>query len=175
MLIRRSLSKSFNKNAMKRKTFSIFLILSFVFSVSAQNKEARQIDEFGNIPCGDLRHRLDSFLVELQNNPQSRGYVIVYDGKHYSCNYSRGRNPEIKYQLPVFGEATLLTQQMLKHFKFRNVSPDSYLFISGGYRENYTVELLVVPTGAKPPKPTLTADEIKYRKGKLMEIICGEV
>ena len=160
---------------MQRYFFTFLLLFSFVFSVSAQNKEARIFDEFGNVPCGELRFRLDNFLVELQNNPQSRGYVIVYDGKHNSYNYSRGRNPEIKYQLPVFGEATLLTQQMLKHFKYRNVSPDSYLFISGGYRENYTVELLVVPTGAKPPKPTLTADEIKYRKGKLMEIICGEV
>ncbi len=161
---------------MKQKSFfSFLLLLLFVFSVSAQNKEARQFEEFGNIQCGDLRSRLDNFLIELQNNPQSRGYVIVYDGKHYFYDYSRGRNPKIKYQLPVFGEATLLTQQILKHFKYRNVSPDRYLFISGGYRENYTVELWVVPTGAKPPKSTPTANEIKYRKGKLTGIVCEDV
>lgn len=160
---------------MKHKFFTVFSILLFAFNVDAQNKEMRKFEEFGNIQCGDLRTRLDLFLIELQNNPQSKGFVIVYDGKHYSYDYSRGGNPKIKYQLPVFGEATLLTQQMLNHFKYRNFPSDRYLFISGGYRENYTVELWVVPTGAEPPKPTPTANEIKYRKGKLKGIICGEV
>ena len=160
---------------MKKQLFSFLLTLFFALNISAQNKEARKFDEFGNAQCEDLRMRLDNFLFELQNNPQSKGYVIVYDGKHYYYDYSRGRNPKIKYQLPVLGEATLLTHQMLKHFKFRVGPSDRYLFISGGYRENYTVELWVVPTGAKPPKPTPTLEDIKYRNGKLRGIICGEV
>ena len=159
---------------MKKFLFSFLILVSFSISVSAQNKEAQKLEEFGNIQCEDLRARLDLFLIELQNNPQSRGYVIVYDGKHYSYDYSRGWKPKIKYQLPVFGEATLLTQQMLNHFKHRQVPSDRYLFLSGGYREYYTVELWVVPKEAKPPKPTPTLNEIKYRKGKLVGIICEE-
>ncbi|CAN5843927.1 hypothetical protein BH20ACI4_BH20ACI4_18670 [soil metagenome] len=152
---------------MKKLLFIFIIIFTTVITISTQIKEARLFDEFGNAECEDLRTRLDSFLVELQNNPQSRGYVIVYDGMQYSYD-SR------KLQNPVFGEATLLTQQMIQHFKYRNFSPDRYLFINGGFRQNYEVELWIVPKYSKPPTLTPTVDEVKYRKGKLVGIVCGD-
>jgi hypothetical protein len=158
---------------MKKQLFSFLLLLLLFSSVSAQDKEARLVDEFGRIQCEDLRMRLDNFLVNLQNSPQSRGHIIVYDGKHSFYDY-RKKDPKLEYRLPIFGEATLLTQQMLTHFKFRKFPPEKYLFITGGFRENYTVEFWIVPKGVKPPTPSPTLDEIKYRKGKLVGVICEE-
>ena len=152
---------------MKKLRFIFFVIFSTVISISAQTIEARLFDQFGSLECENIRTILDSFLVELQNNPQSMGYVIVYDGMHYSYD-SR------KWQNPVFGEATRLTQQMLQHFKFRRFPPDKYLFINGGFRENYEVELWIAPKYAKPPMPKPTVENIKYRKGKLVGIVCED-
>jgi hypothetical protein len=49
---------------------------------------------------------------------------------------------------------------------FRRFPKEKVLFISGGFRENHTVELWVVPNGANPPKATPTLESMKYRKGK---------
>ena len=67
---------------MKKQLFSFLLALFFALSISAQNKEARKFDEFGVISCGEFRSRLDNFLGELQNEPKSNGFVIVYEGKY---------------------------------------------------------------------------------------------
>ena len=160
---------------MKTRIFSFLLIFSFVISVAAQTKEARKIDEFGSIECEELRARLDNFLSELQNTPQAKGFLIVYEGKYFQRVYDRFPDEKIKTYLPAFGEANYRTQVFLNHFKFRNSSsPDSYLFVSGGYRENHTVEMWIVPNGTIPPKPTPTLDKMKYRKGKPLKIVCNE-
>lgn len=156
-----------------KKLLLFFVLFTAVFSVSAQTKEARLFEEFGNLSCEDLRNRLDLFLIELQNSSDSKGYVMVYEGNYYSYDYRR-KTSELKYQFPVFGEATLLSQHMLQHLKYRKFPPEKYLFISGGLRENYTVQLWIFPKHAKPPIPTPTLDKIKYRKGKLLGVVCSE-
>lgn len=40
--------------------------------------EGQPVDEFGDIDSDDMRARLDSFFVELQNNPKHSGFVQVY-------------------------------------------------------------------------------------------------
>ncbi|MBC7900487.1 MAG: hypothetical protein H7070_10605 [Saprospiraceae bacterium] len=61
------------------KTFLI-LILFLTFSVGASSQErsnAILVDEFGEIPCGDLLSRTDGFLAELMNHPADIGYVKI--------------------------------------------------------------------------------------------------
>jgi NADH:ubiquinone oxidoreductase subunit 5 (subunit L)/multisubunit Na+/H+ antiporter MnhA subunit len=65
---------------MKKQVFSFLLIISFVFSVSAQTMEARKVYEFGNTNCDDFRASLDILLTELNNSLDSKGYVFVYEG-----------------------------------------------------------------------------------------------
>lgn len=159
---------------MKKQILIFLFLLSFAFDVAAQLEEPRKVDEFESIQCEDLRTRLDSFLVEIQNNPQSKGFVIVYEGKYSSYIYNRSGISKRKYHLPTFGEANYRTQVFLKHFQFRQFQSDKYLFIDGGFRENHSVELWIVPDTAKPPKPTPTLSNIKYRKGKPILIVCDE-
>ncbi|MDQ3748426.1 MAG: hypothetical protein M3367_05320 [Acidobacteriota bacterium] len=160
---------------MRNLSFSLIFFIFLAFSASAQTKEARKIDEFGVIPCGDFRSRLDNFLAKLQNELRSKGFVIVYEGKYSYQIYDQYPKTKLKTYLPAFGESNYRTQIMMNHFKFRNFPSDKYLFISGGYRENHAVELWIIPNGATPPKPTPTLDKINYRKGKPIKIDCGEV
>ena len=54
--------------------------------------EARKIDEFGDICCDAEMTRLDNYLIELQKDPSTQGYIIYYGGRFYdSCRYRKGR------------------------------------------------------------------------------------
>jgi hypothetical protein len=51
----------------------------------------------------------------------------------------------------------------------RGVDAKRIVVINGGYREEWTAELWIVPKGATPPNPspTLAAKDIRFRKGKI--------
>jgi len=159
--------------AMNRNLLILLVLFALSASLFSQSKEARQVDEFGSNECEDLRSRLDTFLVELQNNPQSTGFVIVYEGK-YTQNVHNRKGSKQKTYLPVFGEAALRIKSFRQHFVFRGQAGGPYLFIDGGYREFHTVELWIVPDGAKPPLAKPTLDTMKYRKGRPLGLGCEE-
>ena len=159
-----------------KKQFLIFLLLlSFVGSVSAQIKEAQKIGEFDAVGCDDLRQRLDLLAMEVNKLPKSKGYNIVYEGKNIKYKLDRNGNmrPTKETILPVFAQSAINTQLMMRHLLgFRNLPKESFLFISGGYRELYTVELWLVPDGTiLKPMPNLT--KMNYRKGKPIDICEG--
>jgi hypothetical protein len=55
-------------------------ILLLAFGVGATGQErprAVLIDEFGEIPCGDLLGRTDNFIAELMKYPRDTGYVTL--------------------------------------------------------------------------------------------------
>jgi hypothetical protein len=68
------------KKSLYYKPLSI-VILFFVLTISAIGQEvptARQIDEYGKIVSNDEKKILDHFNSELQSDPSSSGYVIVF-------------------------------------------------------------------------------------------------
>lgn len=160
---------------MKKQLFSFLLALFFAFSVSAQNKEARKFDEFESYNCEDMMARLDYFANDIVNEPNSKGFVIVYEGKYFKyVNNSKGED-KLKNFLPRFSESAFRTRLMQNYLlNFRRFPKEKILFISGGFRENHTVELWTVPNGANLPKSLPTFKDMKYRKGK-PENICSEI
>jgi hypothetical protein len=150
----------------------------FAFLVTASAQEAEKLDSFGEVPCEELRGRLDNFLVHLRNEPSAKGFVIVYEGKYSRPVYKRNQQPEYKDFLPAVGEAKYRRQVMASHFRYRKFSVDGtsiadrISIVDGGFRENFTAEFWIVPSGTEPPKPTPTLDKIKYRKGKPAKIVC---
>jgi hypothetical protein len=155
---------------MKKQLFSFLLIISFVFSVSAQTKEARKIDELINYDCDDMLARLDRLASQTMKDSKAKAFIIIYEGR-YSLNVSNKGENEKRIFLPRFGESVVRTQIMQNHLlNFRNLPREKILFVSGGFRENHTVELWVVPNGANPPKPTPTLENMKYRKGNPVNV-----
>jgi len=57
----------------------------FAFGIGANGQEpprAVLVDEFANLPCGDLLSRLDMLAYEATKTPNSVGYVVLYPGKN---------------------------------------------------------------------------------------------
>jgi hypothetical protein len=109
--------------------------------------QARKIDEYGNIRFNDEKARLDNYAIELQNDPTAQGYLICYGGR-------RGRTGEAQRRCDRAKDYLVNT---------RGISGDRIVTVDGGYKEELTVELWVVPSGANPPtgSPTVDPSEVK--------------
>ena len=149
-----------------KKSISGFLFLIVCgFSVFAQAEEARMIDEFGVIPCDEYLARVDAMAIEKANNQNAQIYVFIYEGKEKIPDYNNG-NVTYKTYLPRYGLAKAKIESMKKYLEFRKFTPQNYVFANGGFREEFRVEIWLVPPGAEAPKPTPTLEKMKYRKGK---------
>lgn len=146
-------------------------ILACAANAFAQ-QEARKFDEMGQLYCDDAKSRLDFFAIQLQQEPGAKGYIIFYGGKDYLRGvYNRKAKRYVDVRLlPVRGEAQLRIAPLKDYLiNSRGVEESKIEVIDGGYRQEFTIEFWIVPSGAKPPLPlpTLKETEIKFRKGKV--------
>jgi hypothetical protein len=95
----------------------------------------RKFDEYGNISRDDEKARLDNFAIQLQQEPDSQGYVIIYAGR-------RTRPGDVQKRIDRVREYLV---------NLRGIDARRLVTLSGGTREDLTVELWIVPTGAAPP------------------------
>jgi hypothetical protein len=111
---------------------------------------AREFDECDNCTFDDQKARLDNLAVELQNDPSTRAYVIAYGGR----------------MSPVGQVEKLMSRAREYLVTQRGIDASRLVVVNGGFREDDSVELWVVPSGASAPQPTPTvqAGEIKRRK-----------
>jgi len=143
---------------------AIFALTAGVPAMAQTSNGAREFDKFGSICCEDEKARLDNFAVHLQNEPEAQGYIIFYEGRRYSSCYNR------RARIPRRGEATARAARMKPYLTdARGLDAKRVIIINGGYREEWTAELWIMPKGTKPPKPTptLEAKDIKFRRGKI--------
>jgi hypothetical protein len=99
--------------------------------------EGRKFDEFGPINRDDEKARLDNYAIQLQQEPDSQGYIIVYTGRRARPGEQQKRMDRLREYL----------------INLRGVDARRLVFLPGGTREETTVELWLVPTGATPPTP----------------------
>jgi hypothetical protein len=112
-----------------------------------KNPVPRKFDEYGNIAFNDEKARLDNFAIELQNEPGSQGYIIAYGGRRARANEAQARADRAKDYL----------------VNTRGIDSGRLVTVDGGYKEDLTVELWIVPSGATPPaaSPTVDASEVQ--------------
>jgi len=118
-------------------------------SVSLSEKRqtaARKFDEYGKIPLKDENARLDAFVQEMKNDAMAKGYIISYGG----------RKSRAKDALTMANKAKGYAVKKGKLKTLRIVT------INGGYKEEPTTELWIVPSGAAAPvvSPTVDASEV---------------
>ncbi len=93
----------------------------------------RDIDEFGVLANDEVRARLDSFFVELQNNPTATGYII---------NYGKARD--------VARRETLIRN----HIRFRNFDASRIILLRGDQNGGMLrTRFVLCPSGAPAPTP----------------------
>jgi hypothetical protein len=95
--------------------------------------------------------RLDNMMINVQNNPKSRGYIIIYCGK--SCFYGE-----------VEAHFTGIRQALSR----RKHDLDSISLVFGGFREETTTEFWLVPDHACPPTatPNFGTDKIIFVRSR---------
>jgi hypothetical protein len=110
---------------------------SCTFTIS-QRLVARKFDEYGDIRFNDEKARLDNFAIQLQNEPGSTGYIVVYAARTGPAGQAQARADRAKDYL----------------VNTRGIDAARIVTIDGGCREDLTVELWIAPQGA----PAVTAD-----------------
>ncbi|HEY0365049.1 MAG TPA: hypothetical protein VGC73_01170 [Pyrinomonadaceae bacterium] len=98
---------------------------------------SRKFDEFPDISRNDEKARLDNFGIELQNDPTSIGYVIVYPGR-------------ASKRADVQGHFGSVVDYLVNS---RGMDASRIKTIEGPKRDHLFVELWVTPQGATPPNP----------------------
>jgi hypothetical protein len=111
---------------------------------------AREFDECNNCTFDDQKARLDNLAVELQNDPSTRAYIIAYGGR---------TSPLAQVEILMKRARDYIIEQ-------RGIDAARITTVNGGFREDDSVELWVVPSGAAPPQatPTIQAGEVKPKK-----------
>ena len=106
-----------------------------------------RVDEYGPIRRNDEKARLDNFAIALQNAPGAQGYIIAYGGR-------RGREGEAQARAN-FARDYLVTT--------RGIDASRIVTVDGGFREEASTELWLVPQGATPPtaSPTLQPGDVQ--------------
>lgn len=150
--------------------FASFCIAAFLFIyVSAKETQSfpqtnqsttRQFDIYGDVPFEREQEHLNNFAAALQDSPNQVGYIIVYGGR-------RGR----------FGEATARANRDYDYLvKERGIDADRIKFGEGGYREELTVELYVLPLNEDgeaeypPVSATVKPTEVEIIDEKLLSL-----
>lgn len=91
--------------------------------------KCQQVDYYPPIRYNDEKARLDNFAVQLQNDPNAKGHIIVFGGN------SADKQKRIKRAYDYLVNS-------------RGVSADRLITKDGGAREQATTELWIVPLGA---------------------------
>ncbi len=100
--------------------------------------ECRKFDEFTDLTRNDEKARLDNYVIELQNDPTSNAYVIVYPGAQGPSRYVQQHTTRIVDYL----------------INTRRVDGRRIVTLVGPARNKLLIELWNCPQGAQPPKPS---------------------
>lgn len=101
-------------------------------SIRTPPAQPSKFDEYGNIRFNDEKARLDNYAIQLQNDPQATGTIIVYG----SCQgEGQQRGDRAKDYL----------------VNTRGIEAGRITVVDGGCRADLTVQLWIVPSGATAP------------------------
>lgn len=105
-------------------------------SIPIMNKP-RKFDEYYDIARNDEKARLDNYAIQLQNEPGSQAYIIVYPSRRARPNDAQTR------------------AQRIIDYLVNSRGIDSHRIVTtiGQPREDWLFELWVVPEGTQPPSP----------------------
>lgn len=151
--------------------FCIGILLFGSCLVTAQVSEPSptdmpMFDQWGPANCEDYLARMDGILVRL-HEPGQRVVFVVYEGKTQEVTYKKDGTSVKRLLLPQYGLARTKIASMKSYLRAKGADLSRVTLISGGFREELTVEVFVVPERSEiQPVARPTVEKMKYRKGK---------
>lgn len=97
----------------------------------------RKFDEYYDIARNDEKARLDNYAIQLQSEPGTQGYIIVYPSRKAKANEAQAR-------------ATRISDYLINS---RGIDASRFNITMGAARDGWMFELWIVPQGAPPPVP----------------------
>jgi hypothetical protein len=98
---------------------------------------SRKFDEYYDIARNDEKARLDNYAIQLQGEPGTQGYIIVYPRRRAGANEAQAR-------------ATRISDYLVNS---RGIDPSRFTITVAQPREEWLFEFWLVPAGAPPPTP----------------------
>jgi hypothetical protein len=93
-----------------------------------------KFDEYSDLKFNDEKARLDNFAIQLQQQPGSQGYYVIFG----SCEAEKEQH----------------SQRVVNYLvNKRDIDRNRITIIDAGCRETLTAELWICPTGAGAPTP----------------------
>lgn len=96
------------------------------------------LDSYHDIPLKSELARLDNFALNLQGAPDNKGYIIFYAGRRTPIREAHARAKRAKKHL----------------VNVRGIASKRITVIEGGHREEFTIELYIVPDDRPAPSPS---------------------
>lgn len=124
--------------------------------------DAKKLIETEFYGCDFELLHLDQLLMELQNQPRVRGYIIVYA-------------PSVGSKSDT---ALAYAARMRRYLVVaRELEAERVTVVDGGFREKLSYEMWVIPEGAglPAPQPTVSRKNVKLKKGKTKLRSCDEI
>jgi hypothetical protein len=124
----------------RAQIIGVILLLAAIWlgpcAAAAQTKteSARKFDEFGDIQYSDLIARLDNFAIQLQNEPASKGFILVYR--------TRRDLPGLNNRIAFRSKGYLVNS--------RGLPSARVITVDGGEADCQIQELWIVPSGRAP-------------------------
>ena len=105
----------------------------------------RLFDQYGELDVEDEAARLDNFAIQLESERTVNAYILAYDGRNVRAGRAEARANRAKHYL----------------MERRGIDRERIFVIAGGYREDMTFELFIMPQGLEAPSasPTLSPEE----------------
>ncbi len=120
--------------------YQIYSMFSFYKNVDIdENKpQAILIDSFSYTNLEDMMARIDSFIVQMQNDSTLKGYIITKGNK---------------------SARTAAEKEIRNYLKMRAFDMKNFVFLNVDGDKTAEIELWLVPPGAKPPTQEKSADQ----------------
>lgn len=111
----------------------IFIISLFKITFSQETKEDLQLfDSVSVFNCEDLLSRLDGFAVSIMQNPNSVGFVVIYDNNN-----------------PI--DNKFLEKFIRNYSEFRKFDKNRFKILSAKSEQGKRIDFLINPNGSKQP------------------------
>jgi hypothetical protein len=104
------------------------------FAQETSKQVAVKFDEFGDILLTDIKARLDNFTIQIQNEPNTRAFIIVYR--------SQRDLPGANTRFIAFTKSYLVDA--------RGIEAERIVIVDGGIASCLIREFWIVPIGATP-------------------------
>jgi hypothetical protein len=135
-----------NRFATRMTLISLIVVaLPFVGTAQGPAQGARKFDEFGDIYLTEIKARLDYFAIQLQQEPTTRGFIIIYRSRR-----------------DLFGLNSRLAGRMKYYMvNLRGIDSGRVVTVDGGVADALIQELWIVPPGATPtPRASANSNQL---------------